>query len=224
MPLFNLLKANPVTRRNISARLNNKERNRKESMKFGEAYFDGIREQGYGGYYYDGRWMAVARRAIERYGITQEQSVLDIGCAKGFFVHDLRKVLPGLNAEGLDISRYALTHAPPQTVPFLHRGNALNLPFEDQTFDVVFSINTVHNLERNECIMALREMTRVCRNPERCFVQVDAYRTPDEKQLFEDWMLTARTYGTPDDWAKIFREAGYVGDYFWTILEFNSVT
>jgi ubiquinone/menaquinone biosynthesis C-methylase UbiE len=203
--------------------LNNKEKNRKESMKFGEAYFDGVREQGYGGYYYDGRWTAVAERAVEYYDITPMQHVLDIGCAKGFFVHDLRKVLPGLDARGLDISNYAITHSPPETTPFLQVGNAVMLPFEDHSFDVVFSINTVHNLERDECISALREMTRVCKKPENCFVQVDAYRTPEEKKVFENWMLTAKTYGTPEDWTQIFREAGYLGDYFWTILEFNSV-
>ena len=223
MPLFDLLKANPNIRRNISNRMEHKEKNRAISMKFGEAYFDGTREQGYGGYYYDGRWKAVAKRAIDHYGLTSGSRILDIGCAKGFFVHDLRQEMPGLLANGLDISRYALEHSHPEAFPFLELGNAKNLPYDDKSFDAVFSINTVHNLDRPECMMALAEMKRVCRNPEKCFVQVDAYRTPQEKQIFECWMLTAKTFGTVEEWNAIFKEAGYQGDFFWTILEFDSV-
>ena len=53
-------------------------------MKFGQEYFDGAREQGYGGYYYDGRWVSVAKRLIERYNVSAKSNFLDVGCAKGF--------------------------------------------------------------------------------------------------------------------------------------------
>ena len=36
--------------------------------------------------------------------------VLDVGCAKGFLVKDFMIAEPGLEAFGLDISRYALMH------------------------------------------------------------------------------------------------------------------
>jgi hypothetical protein len=50
-------------------------------------------------------------------------------------------------------------------------------------------------------------------------VQVDAYRSDDEKALFESWCLTAVTYLRPSEWISLFQEAGYSGDYYWTILE-----
>jgi hypothetical protein len=81
----------------------------------------------------------------------------------------------------------------------------------------VLSINTIHNLDRAGCIQALREMERLARG--RGFVQVDAYRNPEERKVFEDWMLTAKTYGMPEDWIEMLRESGYTGDYYWTILE-----
>jgi hypothetical protein len=62
-------------------------------------------------------------------------------------------------------------------------------------------------------------MRRASRDPAKCFVQVDAYRTEDEKALFESWCLTAVTYLTPGKWIELFKEAGYVGDYYWTILQ-----
>ncbi len=222
MGLFNLLQTVPNVRRNVSARLVDKDRNRQLASQFGEAYFDGTREQGYGGYIYDGRWLAVARAAVDRYGLGPNSRVLDIGCAKGFLVHDLIQVQPGLDAVGLDISSYALAHAKPEVADRLVQGCATALPFPDQSFDAVLSINTIHNLDRAGCIQALREMTRVCRQPRHCFVQVDAYRNEAERDLFEAWMLTAKTYGTPEYWHELFSEADYSGDYFWTILELNT--
>ena len=87
----------------------------------------------------------------------------------------------------------------------------------DKSFKAVISLNTVHNLDRRECITALREIERLA--PGRAFVQVDSYRTPEQKALFEEWVLTAKFHDYPDGWVKLFREAGYSGDYYWTIIE-----
>jgi len=222
MSEFNLLSSVASITRDVSARLKDKEENRRAALEFGWAYFDGPREQGYGGYRYDGRWIKVAEKAVERYGLKPGDRVLDIGCAKGFFVHDLMQVCPGIQAFGVDISRYALINCLPETVGRLHQGNALDLPFPDGSFDAVFAINTIHNLDRAGCAAALKEMTRVSRRPEACFVQVDAYRSEAERDLFEAWMLTAQTYCRPDEWLELFAESGYRGDYFWTILEFGT--
>lgn len=221
MALFNLLHSTPKTVRDIGARLAHKEANRLEALKYGEAYFDGPREQGYGGYHYDGRWQAVARAAQQRYGLVSGQHVLDIGCAKGFFVHDLMAEIPGLTAYGVDISDYALSKAPDGLHTFLQQADARSLPFPDDSFDAVFAINSLHNLDEVGVATALSEINRVCRTPETCFVQVDAYRNEAERQAFEDWMLTARTYGTPAYWKSLFERSSYVGDYFWTIISFQ---
>ena len=213
----NLLARYPKARRNVKARLGNKEENRRIALRFGKEYFDGTREQGYGGYKYDGRWLPIAEDIVRHFGLKAGDRVLDVGCGKGFLVKDLMKVCPGLEAFGIDISEYAVTNCEPEVVGRLHTGNAMQLPFPDNSFQAVISINTIHNLERAGCIRALREMQRLA--PGKGYVQVDAYRNPEERQIFEDWMLTAKTYGMPDDWREILSEAGYTGDYFWTILE-----
>lgn len=222
MSLFNLLSSVPSITRDVSARLKDKEENRRIALEFGRAYFDGSREQGYGGYHYDGRWGKIAETAARRYGLKAGDRVLDIGCAKGFFVRDLLQVCPGVEAFGIDVSHYALMECHPEVVGRLHLGNALCLPFPDKSFDAVFSINTLHNLDRAECIAALKEINRVSRRPEACFVQVDAYRNQVELDLFQAWMLTAKTYCRPNEWLDLFEEVGYRGDYFWTILEFGT--
>jgi SAM-dependent methyltransferase len=214
---INLLARYPKARRNVRARLQNKEANRALALKFGREYFDGSREQGYGGFRYDGRWIPIAEDIVRHFGLVAGDRLLDIGCAKGFLVKDLMTVCPGLEVFGIDISEYAVKNCESEVVGRLHVGDARQLPFPDGSFKVALSINTVHNLERADCIVALREMQRVA--PTGGYVQVDAYRTPAERQLFEDWMLTARTYAMPHQWVEILGEAGYRGDYYWTILD-----
>jgi hypothetical protein len=37
--------------------------------------------------------------------------------------------------------------------------------------------------------------------------------------MFEEWVLTAKFHGYPQDWVALFQEAAYTGDYYWTIIE-----
>ena len=100
----------------------------------------------------------------------------------------------------------------------LHLGNAVERPYPDASFDAVISINTIHNLDRADVLRALREIERVTKDG-KSYVQVDSYRTAEERDLFLDWVLTANTHDYPDGWVGLFREAGYTGDYYWTIIE-----
>jgi len=214
---INLLAKYPKSKRDIKARTVNKDLHRALALNFGREYFDGTREQGYGGFNYDGRWIAIAEDFVRYYGLRAGDRVLEIGCAKGFLVKDLMMVCPGLEVFGVDISDYAIANCESEVVGRIHKGDARCLKFPDGSFDLAISINTIHNLDRDDCIIALKEMRRV--SPKANYIQVDAYRNSQERKIFEDWMLTAKTYGKPEDWVEILREAEYTGDYFWTILE-----
>ncbi len=131
--------------------------------------------------------------------------------------HDFKELFPGATIEGIDLSRYGLDHAMEDAKPFLRLGNATNLPYKDKSFDLVVSINVVHNLPDSLCRRAIREMERVGRRHK--YLQVDSFRNPEEKQNLELWQLTAELiYGT-EQWERMFKEEGYTGDYFWTITE-----
>ncbi|MCE7530605.1 class I SAM-dependent methyltransferase [Polynucleobacter sp. IMCC 29146] len=217
MPEINLLARYPKARRNIQARLVNKEENRALAMQFGKEYFDGTREQGYGGFKYDGRWVPIAEDIVKHYQLKAGDKVLDIGCAKGFLVKDLMKICPGLEVFGIDISSYAVMHCEPEVIGRLHVGDARHLPFPDNSFKVALSINTIHNFDRSECIGAIQEMQRVTTHGG--YIQVDSYKSEEDRQLFLDWVLTAKTHGTPQFWEELFKEANYQGDYYWTVLD-----
>jgi ubiquinone/menaquinone biosynthesis C-methylase UbiE len=192
-------------------------KDREIASRFGREYFDGPRTQGYGGYVYDGRWKPVARRLKEYYRLNPTSSVADIGCAKGFLLNDLKDLLPGLKFTGLDISEYAYRNSLDSVRPMLCIGNARDLPWRDRSFDLVLAINTLHNLELSECRHALEEIQRVSRGS--AFVVIDAYRDEGERERLLDWILTAKTFLHVKDWKKLFREAGYTGDYYWFILD-----
>lgn len=215
---YDLLRAGRITRHD---RMDQPKLSRdtiiERARKFDYHYFDGSRAEGYGGYNYDGRWIPVAKRLIKKYGLTKASKVLDVGCAKGFLMKDLTDILPGIDVWGLDISDYAKNNSPEEIRDRIKIGCCSEIPFENDSFDLVVSINTVHNLEEGACCGALREIERVSRNSS--FVQVDAYRTERERAILERWVLTARTIDTPFGWLNHFRKAGYTGDYFWTIIE-----
>jgi len=187
------------------------------ARQYGEAYFDGPREVGYGGYRYDGRWIPVAEDIVRHFNLKSGDRVLDVGCAKGFLVTDLMKVCPGIRAFGLDISEYALVHCDPDVTGRVIRGSADRLPFPGNSFSAVISLNTIHNFDRPDAIRAIREVQRLA--PGRGFIQVDSYRTPEQREVFLSWVLTARFHDYPAGWLTVFREAGYTGDWYWTIIE-----
>jgi SAM-dependent methyltransferase len=214
---IDLLDRYPRVRRNIAAREAAKPHQREIARQFGREYFDGDRGQGYGGYRYDGRWVAIAERMRDFYRLKTGDVILDIGCAKGFLLHDFRQVIPGVRVAGLDLSSYAIEDAMPDVKPCLVVGSADALPYPDGAFDLVISINTVHNLELGRCVQAIGEMERVGRRFK--YLQVDSYRNEEEHEKFERWQLTALTHFDPDGWRTVLRQAGYAGDYSWTITE-----
>ncbi len=214
---IDLLANYPRSPRNVEQRGRDKtEEDRAIARRFDREFFDGDRRTGYGGFNYDPRfWTPVAPTLRDHFGLTAGSTLLDIGCAKGFMLHDLQAAIPGLQVRGVDVSRYAIEHALPDMKPHLSVADARDLPFASGAFDVVIAINTIHNLERNDCARALMEIERVGRG--KAFVTVDAWRDDADRERMFAWNLTARTILHVDDWKVLFAEVGYTGDYYWFI-------
>jgi ubiquinone/menaquinone biosynthesis C-methylase UbiE len=194
------------------------EEDKRISKQFGRDYFDGDRRYGYGGYNYHPRfWADTVQYMRDHYGLAEDAAILDIGCAKGFMLHDFQKLMPKARLAGIDVSEYAIANAVEAVKPFVQAGNARSLPFPDKSFDLVLAINTLHNLPYEECKQALREIDRVSRG--HSFVMVDAYRTEEQRQAMLNWVLTAETMLHVDDWLKLFADAGYTGDYYWWTVQ-----
>lgn len=180
-------------------------------------YWDGDRRTGYGGMYYDGRWRNVAEAMIQHYALTPGNRILDVGCGKGFLLYDFTQVVPGIEISGIDISEYAIAHAKEEIKPFLQQGHARRLPFIDDYFDLVISINTLHNLYNFELFEALKEIERVGRKHK--FICVESYRNEVEKVNLLYWQLTCETFCTPEEWQWWFKQTGYTGDHGFIYFE-----
>ena len=217
---YNLLNQPEKLKRDVSVRLINKEKNKLNALKFGKEYFDGKRDEGYGGYVYDGRWIEVSKNIIKRYNVKDNAKFLDIGCAKGFLLSDMKDANPSFDVYGIDVSEYAKSFARTDIKEKITIASCEKLPYPDNFFDVCTAINTIHNLEIEGCKKAILEMIRVTKNKKNIFIQVDAYTDDEEKKLFEDWVLTAKTYLKPSQWEKLFKDTQFQGDFFWTIIGF----
>lgn len=185
---------------------------------FGVAYFDGTRDQGYGGYKYDGRWKPIAEAILDRYHLHAGNRVLDVGCGKGFFLTDLRQVCPGIDVCGTDVSAYALAHAHEGAKPFVHIGSADDLSeFADHSFDFVCAMNSLHFMTPDRVEAALREILRVGKNG-HYFVQLDAFTNEVERERLLAWAPIINTVYSVNDWMRLFEKVGYDGDYWWTFV------
>jgi len=204
------------TQRDYLARVNDpdypKAKAAELAKKWGYDYWDGDRRICYGGYkFIPGRWAPVAKVMAEHYGLKAGDRVLDVGCGKGFQLVELQKAVPGLIVHGLDISEYALENAHKSVKDALVLGTAAKLPFPDNHFDYVFSINTLHNLFNFELFDALKEIERV--GKEKKYICVESYRNEVEKANLLYWQVTCQTFLTPAEWNWLFANCGYSGDY-----------
>ena len=187
------------------------------AKKYGYDYWDGDRKYGYGGYYYDGRWRSVAEKIAKHYKLQAGQRVLDVGCGKAFLLYELTRVVPGLEVVGIDISEYGIQNSKEEVRECLQIAEAQNLPFEDDSFDLVISLTTLHNLKIFDLKKAVQEIERVSRG--NSYIMVESFRNDKEEVNMLYWQLTCASYYSVEEWEWLYREWGYTGDYSFIYFE-----
>lgn len=189
-------------------------KNRIIAWRLDKEYYDGARENGYGGFYYDGRWAKIIPTIINRYSLTPHSSVLDLGCKKGFFMHDLKMALPGIKVKGVENHPYPIKQSMESVKQDMILCDYEDLPFEDHEFDFVMAYAAIYMLNLRGVMDTLREIERVGKG--RSYITVGAYRNKGERDLFLSWTLIGATVLHVDEWLEVFKETGYTGDYYFT--------
>lgn len=208
-----------ATKRDYLGRMND---SKVEAMmiakQYGADYWDGDRKYGYGGYkYMPGRWATVAQKLIDLYGLKAGSKVLDVGCGKGFLLYEMQLIEPGLEIHGFDISQYGLGHAHPDLKAnlFIHRAQD-PYPFGDNSFDLVISLGTLHNLHIFELEIAVAEIERVGKQG---YIMLESFRNELEMFNLECWALTAESLMDVDEWKWVYDRFGFKGDYEFIFFE-----
>lgn len=189
-------------------------KNRIIAWRLDKDYYDGARENGYGGFSYDGRWAKIIPGIITRYSLDSNSSVLDIGCKKGFFMHDLKSALPGIKVKGVENHPYPIEQAMDSVKQDMILGEYERLPFKNHEFDFVMAFAAIYMLNLRGVMDTLREVQRVGKG--KSYITVGAYRSKEERELFLSWTLIGATVLHVDEWLEVFRAAGYTGDYYFT--------
>ena len=208
-----------ATKRDYLGRMND---SKVEAMiiakQYGAEYWDGDRKYGYGGYkYLPGRWAPVASKLIEIYKLKAGSKILDVGCGKGFLLYEMQLIEPGLEIHGFDISQYGLDHAHPDLKAnlFIHRAQD-PYPFGDNSFDLVISLGTLHNLHIFELEIAVAEIERVGKQG---YIMLESFRNELEMFNLECWALTAESLMDVDEWKWVYDRFGFTGDYEFIFFE-----
>ncbi len=110
-----------------------------------------------------------AHKVIERSNIESGMKVLDLGCGSGAFTVDIaRKVGPGGLVYAIDTQKGMLRQVQKKIARHAHelqanihlmRGSAYSLPFDNNTFDLVFMVTVLPELSDKQ--KALFEIKRV---------------------------------------------------------------
>lgn len=176
-----------------------------------ERYYDGDRNDGYGGYHYDGRWVKFTHRIVREYDLSPEAALLQVGCEKGFLLHDFHEHYPGMRLAGFEISEYARYHAMESIRHLIDIGRFYSLPYEDKSFDVIIAIGVVYTLTLADAMSALREIQRVGQG--KSFITLGAFHNQEEEHLFRQWTVLGSTILHVDEWREVLQHVGYTGDY-----------
>ena len=174
-------------------------------------FYDGNRNNGYGGFKNDGRWAPIAQNMLQMYSLNDQSSILQIGCDKGFLLHEFLQICPDINIRGTEISDYAIDFALPSVKPFIKKAPFMELPFADGEFDFIIAIGAVYSLNLPDAIKCLKEIQRVGKG--KSFITLGAYDTEEDFRCFRYWTLLGCTVLSKTDWVEVLNHVGYTGDY-----------
>ena len=136
-------------------------------------------------------WEEIAAEIVERH---RPRRALDVGCATGLVVRALEQ--RGVAASGIDVSAWAIEH---RVTPAAVRGSATDLPWPDETFDLVVSQDFMEHVHPDDLPSVLAEQVRVMR-PDAVMVHLIPFYPFDPPMQVDAHLCQA----TQDWWRRPF--------------------
>ena len=204
---FDLLNNYPVIKKRYVSKNSRTIKNRIVASYRGKKFYDGKREDGYGGFKYDSRWKAVAKKIFDVYRLKDNAKILQIGCDKGFLLQDIKEIFPKAKVRGIEVSDYAIQSADKK----IKKGLFYDLPFKKNEFDFVIAIGPVYSLNLANAIKCLKEIKRV--GKDKSFITLGSYESERDFRLFRYWTLLGSTILKKREWIEVLKHTKYNGDY-----------
>jgi len=208
---FDLLNNYPVLKKRYVSKNSRTIKNRIIASYRKKNFYDGKRENGYGGFKYDGRWKVVAKKIFDVYRLKNNAKILQIGCDKGFLLQDIKEIFPKAKVRGIEVSDYAIKHVNKKINKFIKKGQFYDLSFKKNEFDFVIAIGPVYSLNLADAIKCLKEIKRVGKG--KSFITLGSYESEKDLKLFRYWTLLGSTILKKKEWIEVLKHTKYNGDY-----------
>ena len=186
--------------------------NKLNALERGKNFFDGQREDGYGGMTDDGSWKPVASDLVLNYNLTNSSSVLQLNCEKGYLLSEIHQLIPKANVLGLETSKYAIDNSNSYFKSRIIKWDGLNIPFENKTFDLIICIGYIYTLNLSGITEILTEINRVSKKSS--FINLATYNNAQDLEIFKNWSLLGTTVLKKNEWEKVLSKNNYTGDYW----------
>jgi SAM-dependent methyltransferase len=186
--------------------------NKMYAWQLGKEYYDGSRLNGYGGFKYDGRWLKLLPKIIERYKLKKSSKVLDLGCKKGFLLKDLNILIPGIKSYGIENHPYALKKSIKCNSKLI-QSEYYSIPFKDKYFDFVIAFNSLYMHNLGDVIKSLREIERVSK---KSYIVLASGENNEERNRFYKWTLIGTSILLKKEWKILFKKIKFTGDYYFS--------
>ena len=200
-------------RSTINRSVNRTIKNKYLAWKLDKDYYDGDRNNGYGGFSYDGRWLKLLPRIIKKYKLDNSSKILDLGCKKGFIMKDLKILLPKAKIYGIEDHMYPIKKAEKEIKSKILYSNYYDIPFQNNYFDFIIGFSSIYKYNFFDVVKTIKEINRVSK---KSFFTVASYSNKEEKEIFDKWTLLGTTVLSKKEWIKLFKILNYKGDYYFT--------
>jgi hypothetical protein len=202
----------PITARKNTIINNRTIKNKIIASYRGKDYFDGDRNNGYGGFNYDGRWLSVLPDIFDYYKLKNKSKILQIGSEKGFLLSDILKINSSMVVYGIETSGYAIDNTVENIKQHTKKvENYYDLPYNDNSFDLILAIGTIYTLNVHDAIRCLTEIGRIGKGS--CFITLASYDNAEDLDLFRRWSLLGTTILLKAEWLEILNYVNYSGEY-----------
>ena len=122
-----------------------------------------------------------------------------------------------MNIAGIDISEYAIENAILETKPYLIQRSCEVLPWDSNSFDLVYSKETLPHLTKKQLGLTISEIERVAKG-NNIFLEIGVSESDRGKEMMKAWDKTHQTIRSSDWWRGFLKELNFRGQVNFKIL------